>query len=160
MKTIIAISATANQGKTHAVLALADCLPLKNVEYFNYGGSPRPAPAPNKVLCRGEMTVNGVTKRIGLSSEGDNDFLVQGALNTLARGPLAVDVLVLACRTKGAPFTDVRDAAADLGYEMVWTAPYHGEDPQGHATPILSNHTDLNKVFAENMSNLIQQLLQ
>ena len=159
MKTIIAISGVANQGKTHAVMAAAQRFPLGNVEYFNYDGSLRPAPEPNWVLCRGEVTVNGVTKYVGFSSEGDAGYHVQGALDTLAQGGKAVEVLVTACRTAGYSVENLYRGAATLGYEMVWTSLYHGEDSQGKATPVLSNGTDLNDVFAAHMSDLINLLL-
>ena len=159
MKTIIAISGIANQGKTHAVMAAANRFQMQNVEYFNYDGSPRPAPDPNWVLCRGEVIVEGKIKYVGFSSEGDAGYHVQGALDTLAQGDKAVEVLFTACRTAGYSVENLYRGAATLGYEMVWTSLYHGEDSQGNATPVLSNGTDLNDVFAAHMSDLIKNLL-
>ena len=86
MKTIIAVSATGQKGKTTAIMRLAKEFPLSEREYFDYDGralSEAEAVKMNKVLCRGVYE----GKRIGFSSEGDNWSLVEHGLCTLTGSP-------------------------------------------------------------------------
>lgn len=169
MKTIIAISAVSNSGKTHGVVAAADhlCM-LKGIGKFQVGKyqdfayyEPKPHEAGmKKVLRRVELVAaDGTVKNIGFASEGDSRWFVKHGLDTLTNsGTLELDVIVATCRHYGVTKNELKTWADAYGYDLIWTAPYHACDQKG-ATPDAVFTDRLNAVFAENMSNLINLLL-
>lgn len=158
MKTIVAISSTGQRGKTSSIVELAKNIPWEEApEYYNYDGNLIDKPAEGWVLCRGKYR----DKTVGLSSEGDTWEIVNKGLCRLTEEfSKDINVIVAACRTKGSSPGAIRQVAWEHRYEMVWTSHYRGTTPDNDNSPVLSNGTDLNDLFEENMLNLIKELLK
>lgn len=158
MKTIVAISSTGRRGKTSSIVELAKNIPWEETpEYYDYDGNLIDKPAGGWVLCRGKYR----GKMVGLSSEGDTWGFVNSGLRILTEEfNKDINVIVAACRTRGSSPGGIRQAAWEHRYEMVWTSHYRGTTPDNDNSPVLSNGTDLNDIFEENMLNLIKELLK
>lgn len=158
MKTIVAISSTGQRGKTSSIVELAKNIPWEETpKYYDYDGNLIDKPAGGWVLCRGKYR----GKMVGLSSEGDTWGFVNSGLRILTEEfSKDINVIVAACRTKGSSPGAIRQVAWEHRYEMVWTSHYRGTTPDNDNSPVLSNGTDLNDLFEENMLNLIKELLK
>ena len=165
MKTIIAIKAPGNRGKTHSVMAAARSFPMSDVEHFQYYPDGFTfGPNPSWVLCRGKCSYAGKDKVVGFSSEGDSLELVENGLKALTGNGMFPDVIVLACRSKGDSVFAIRKFATEHGYNVIWTSNYCGRTYgcngfEGEACAQFPNGTDLNGIFAENIVSLISKLL-
>lgn len=160
MKTMIVVSASGNKGKTHTIMAAARLFPLSDVEYLQYyADAPATGLNPSWVLCRGKYAVGETEKNVGFSSEGDTFESVHNGLVALTHDAVYPDVIVLACRTRGASRGAVEDFAAQHSYALIWTSTYYGVTPAGSSFFIAPNGVDLNGVFAQNIVELVKRLL-
>ena len=166
MKTIIAISGQGNIGKSHAIIEIARRFPMEEKKYFNcYTKEPVAAPDEGLVLCCGKYSTGGAVKTIGFSSEGDTQEPVNNALDVfIENNKTEPDVLVMACRSKGASVFAIRKFATEHDYNVIWTSNYCGRTYgcngfEGEACAQFPNGTDLNGIFAENIVSLINKLL-
>ena len=165
MKTIIAIKAPGNRGKTHSVMAAARSFPMSDVEHFQYYPDGFTfGPNPSWVLCRGKCSYAGKDKIVGFSSEGDSLELVENGLKALTGNGMFPDVIVLTCRSKGDSVSATKDFATKHGYNVIWTSNYCGRTYgcngfEGEACAQFPNGTNLNEIFAENIVSLIKKLL-
>lgn len=146
MKTMILVLGASNRGKSQSIKRLAMKMPFsslirpwRNDDYDSF------------VIG----TVNDKADKehiIGIESQGDpgsNQILwIQECIKADCK------VIVAACRSYGQTYNDACQLARDNGYEVIEvTTHYHRDDS------ILSNGIDLRDVFAENMVNLILNLL-
>ena len=161
MKTIIAVQASDDKGKTSAIGCVARRFPMSRVKYFDYhSGREVPEAKWPVVLCRGVYESANGEKFVGFSSEGDIRPMVDKALAAITdNGATDVDVIVTACRTKFGTVDTINDFAKEHGYNIIWTSLYHGVTTKNIQTPDFSNGTNLNEIFAENIVSLINKLL-
>lgn len=106
MKLMIIISGIANTGKTSTCKHLALQLGLKE-KIDTY-----------EITCHGEVTINGKKLYVGISSQGDYGECVANGLKILSDNEPSdgYDALIVATRTKGAPYNTARDYAFEHGY--------------------------------------------
>lgn len=161
MKTIIAIQASDNKGKTTAIGCIAKHFPMSQVKYFDYkSGKETTHTIGRMVLCRGVYKSGNRETFVGISSEGDYRPIVDQAFAAITdNGKTDVEVIVTACRTKFGTVDAIKDFAREHGYNVIWTSLYHGVNTENIKTPKLSDSVDLNEIFAENITNLIKKLL-
>ena len=161
MKTIIAVQASDDKGKTSAIGCIARRFPMSRVKYFDYhSGREVPEAKWPVVLCRGVYESANGEKFVGFSSEGDIRPMVDKALAAITdNGATDVDIIVTACRTKFGTVDTINDFAKEHGYNIIWTSLYHGVTTKNIQTPDFSNGTNLNEIFAENIVSLINKLL-
>ena len=160
MKVMIAVSASRNKGKTHAIMAAARHIPLSEVKYLQYYVDAQVTePNPSWVLCRGKYAAGETNKIVGFSSEGDTFESVHNGLMALTCDAVYPDVIVLACRTRGESRDAVEDFAAKHGYALIWTSTYYGVTSAGSSFFIAPNGVDLNRTFAQSIVELIKKIL-
>jgi hypothetical protein len=140
MKTIIAISGTANTGKSSSV-----------IEVDKMADAKYPGCLKTPLVRQGNLLFETITykgKILGLDEQGDPSTGLLGRLTTLATVPC--DAIICTCRTSGQTVTDVKSVATTYGYDVVWTAPY--QDEKTPHRPIL------NQYKAEHLVDLMDKL--
>lgn len=154
MKTVIAISGRSDWGKTSALRRLALTLPFEKILFDEDWGASCPTPA-EKDRC--DLLRIGRYKghTIGCITFGDPDE-DKTQRRWLERCiERECEIIIVACRTSGQTVGNVRQAAERLDAELIFTTIYHGM-----TGAYLSNDLDLNKIFAENVIHLIDNLIQ
>ena len=150
MKTIIAIWGTEQIGKTTVIRETCKkLLTLKGATRRKLVGSLE------KDDFYAEIDYN--SKNIGIVSWGDPGSQQDQYLNEALFA--YCDIIIIACRTKGATITNIINAAKNPNdpnnpnYEVVWTSHFSGGN-NGR----LPNGLNLNDSFADALINLINQL--
>ncbi len=167
MKTIILVSGLANTGKSSSIVALKQLLRLENEDDYQYYKD-KSVP-PGEVFCRGNFHCGGKTIAVGLSSRGDDEFHVEHGLLTLiqakegdAEPQREPDVIVAATRMRGNGPKVAEDIAQAHGYLLIRTSCYSvvpaGGYGRGKGNPLLPDGKDVNRLFAENLIELIKKI--
>ncbi len=161
MKTIIAIRAAGNKGKTQSIVAAAKRFPMIKTEYFDYyTGECIAEPDKGLILCKGIYEKDGAKKYVAFSSEGNYKELVTKAFDIITgKGSIMPEVMVAACRTKGGSVDAINEFASVHGYRIVWASPYISADPQNISALDVAYVENLNNLFAINLISLITILL-
>ena len=139
-KTVIAVMAKADRGKTTSLCKLIDILPFEGKE------------VDERVNTKDQLVVGtyrGV--KIGINTEGDPYSGVEERMNRCIES--GCQIIVSACRSKGRTTMEVDNPAKENGFQTVWIQPYFswwGEWCGG---------IYLNDAFAESLKQFINQLI-
>lgn len=120
MSTILALSSSADTGKTETVRSLANLL-LRHYPSFT-SVLPIPAHVPTRGDFRLIVRLNG--KTVALESEGDPKTLLQNRLTDIITN-FNPDLIVCTTRTRGETVNAVDNIANQFNYDTIWTSPYH-----------------------------------
>lgn len=146
MKYILAIWHKAGKGKSDIVRQLANLILQQYPTYKPI--YPNPASVPTKDDFRLVIEING--RKIGFESKGDPNTNLPIRLDELAR-QFQCDVIICTTRTGGATLKAVDNIADNYGHYTVYTSTYETVDKD-------INHSIVNKIKAEHLMNLLQQL--
>ena len=146
MKTIVTVFGWAEMGKTSALKCLAEQFgcefttsPWDIFQMFDYNGH-----------------------LIGIASEGDPGSCQKDNIYKMIEA--GCEVIVCASRTKGRTTENVMIAAKNNGYRLIWTSHYSIYRESLCLIGLGSEEIDkqnvlLNKTFAKNIKNLIDDIL-
>lgn len=119
MKKVIAIWGSQNVGKSSTVLALAkEMMAAYPSHKVIFSSKPIGSLSIDFHLI---LEVNG--KIIAYESMGDPNSGLNVRLPKII-STYNPDILICTCRSKGYTVTDVENAAASMGSEIIWTTPY------------------------------------
>jgi len=114
-KTIIAVSGTANIGKSMTISSLGR-------QIVAAGGT-----APDDVTTKDyRAVIKYLSKIIGVQTYGDTEDLVQSGLDALLNHNC--DIIVIASKGYGATVDAIGAFAGTNGYRLIWTSPYEVRD--------------------------------
>jgi hypothetical protein len=143
MATIIAIAGPAGKGKSNTVLELARLL-------LNLNTPPNVIHTSKDIInlsidFRLVMRLNNTT--IALESQGDPGTHLQRRLTDIIT-TYSPDILITTCRTSGETLNAVRFIASHHVFDFIQTSTYRSA----------GNQAQLNRLKAEHLLNLLQQL--
>ena len=129
MKVLIELIGWANIGKTSSIKAVAKKMGLV---------------LPDSDICDSAL-FHG--KRVGFASMGDPGSSQEESLRKLME--LQCEVIVGACRTRGATTATAIKLAAEYGYKILWTTPFN----------FLDLKDAMNDIYSDAMIKVIEEVI-